>query len=172
MAEESEEVQEPKKASRKSVWLTLAAIVVVCLTVMGGATYYYFRSSSPSEEVLDLADTELDVVDSPLFVKSIGSFVVNLAPPDDSTFLSAEISLGYPQLDKEVQDEITTEIDDRLAQIRHNVNMVLSSRKKNDIVSVEGKKRLNRELLIQINGLLSSGKVQELYFEKFVFQNQ
>jgi flagellar FliL protein len=73
-----------------------------------------------------------------------------------------DLELGSPGLEAEVTK--------RLPQVRDSILMILPSKRFDDISSVEGKIALRDEILEKLNGLLTLGKITNIYFKEFVVQ--
>lgn len=171
MADEPEVAQPQKGPNKTLIFVVLAVIIVLCGAVLAGGVWWMKSRSTPEDiiEASEIASNE-DDTNQPLTTKALDSFVVNLAPPDDSTFLSLVITLAYTDNEKNV--EFSKELEARQAQLRHSINMILSSKKKREISTVEGKERVNREIMTTVNSILTKGKVEAIYFDKFVLQGQ
>jgi flagellar FliL protein len=65
---------------------------------------------------------------------------------------------------------LENEIDKRLPQIRDSILMILPSKRFADISSAAGKIALRDEILETLNGYLSQGQINRIYFKEFVVQ--
>lgn len=73
------------------------------------------------------------------------------------------VSLGY-----ENNPELNAEFVQRTVQIQHIINIILRSKKYEDMDSVEDIIGLSEEIKAHINTILVAGKVKEVYFKEFV----
>ena len=74
------------------------------------------------------------------------------------------------RLDVEVRDATEEEMQRKTPKIRDSLIVLLSSKKYEEIGSLEGKARLREEILFRLNRILGEGKAQEVYFTDFVVQ--
>lgn len=78
-------------------------------------------------------------------------------------FAKLTVSLGY-----EDSIELNTELVKRRVQIRHLINIILRGKRYEDLDSVEDSIALSEEIKAQVNVVLISGKIKEVYFSEFV----
>jgi flagellar FliL protein len=57
-----------------------------------------------------------------------------------------------------------------MVEVRDAIILVISSRNSEELLKPEGKEKLKRDIRETLNGLLSSGEVEEIYFVDFVMQ--
>lgn len=97
-------------------------------------------------------------------IYSLETFIVNLADKGGNRYLrvTMDLELGSAGLEAEVIK--------RLPQVRDSILMILPSKRFDDISSVEGKIALRDEILEKLNGLLTLGKITNIYFKEFVVQ--
>jgi len=90
-------------------------------------------------------------------------FIVNLFDERGVRYLKV-------RLDIEVWDATEEEIQKKTPKIRDSLIVLLSSKKYEEIGSLEGKARLREEILFRLNRILGEGKAKEVYFTDFVVQ--
>jgi len=78
-------------------------------------------------------------------------------------FLKVKIALAY---EKDVT--LNSELISRKSQILHIVNILLQSKKYEDLNSVSGAIELAEEIKAHVNVVLIAGKVKEVYFQEMV----
>jgi flagellar FliL protein len=94
----------------------------------------------------------------------LDTFVVNLAGPGLGRYFRTSLSLAVrSEHDKE-------EIKEFIAPVRHAVIMYLTSRKVEDLVDPEGKKKMREEMLKLVNGAIGKKMVHNVYFKEFLIQ--
>lgn len=91
------------------------------------------------------------------------SFLVNIASDQGPKFLQAQMELELE--DPAVEEEIAQ----KRPAIRDAVIVLLSSRSYRDLRDAGGVRALRSDLIRSVNGLLSSGKIKEIYFTQFHF---
>jgi len=104
----------------------------------------------------------------PLATRKLKSFRVNLDAVDETNaqvFVQCEISLAF---DDTTNKELTTELTSRDDQIRSRINSLISSKTVDEInTSFKRENYLAREILNEINSLLTKGQIKEVYITQF-----
>jgi len=67
-------------------------------------------------------------------------------------------------------EEAVSEVERRISQIRDIILMLIPSKTLRDIRKFDGKKNLSYEIMSEINYVLKSGSVSNIYFTEFVIQ--
>lgn len=80
-------------------------------------------------------------------------------------FARITVSLGY-----EASELLTSELHSRSDQISHIIQVQLNGRKYADMDTLEKKISLAEEIKSQVNAVMVSGKVKEVYFVEFITQ--
>ncbi len=161
--QEEEEAGGEKAAGSKPL-LKWAIIAVVVLVLVGGGVFIGSKMQllPSTESKNDTAATKKE--------KEIGkmwpmeTFIVNLAGGKGRRYLKVRMNL---ELDHE---KLELEVQQKVAQIRDSILILLSSKSFTQIESMEGKNTLREEILVRVNGLVTSGKVRGVYFTEFVVQ--
>ena len=78
-------------------------------------------------------------------------------------FLKVKIALGY---DKD--PTMNSELISRKSQIQHIINILLQSKKYEDLNTVSGAVELAEEIKAHVNVILIAGKIKEVYFQDFI----
>ncbi len=91
-------------------------------------------------------------------------FVVNLSDPGGKRYLKSLIELEFNE------DSVQKELDARLPQVRDVILLHLSSKTIEDVQNIDGKIELKNSLITQVNQVLKTGKIMNLYFTQFVIQ--
>lgn len=91
------------------------------------------------------------------------SFLVNISSDQGPKFLQAQMEL---ELEEAAVEE---ELAQKRPAIRDAVIVLLSSRSYRDLRDASGVRALRTDLMRSINGLLSTGKIKEIYFTQFHF---
>lgn len=61
--------------------------------------------------------------------------------------------------------DLQAELGKRRVQIKNKINMIISGKTKEKLETPEGKQNLKVEIKEQINQLLQSGKIMDVYFK-------
>ena len=164
MPEESPQQQEQKSGSHKGL---LIAVGILAILVVAGVGAVYVMAKGGNSTVENTGNTDGNSAGKEPHSWNLGSLIVNLAPPDDQTFLKVELSFGY-QSKQEAQ--FSGELEKRRDQLLDLINMTLSSKKYGEINNVHGKTQLKEEIIRRVNETLTTGKIDEIYFRVFTFQ--
>ncbi len=147
----------PPKKSKKKLFVILGALVV--LLGGGGAGAWYFLGSSASKEAHE------EPAKAPIFLP-LETFTVNLQ--DGEQYLQLDITL---QLTDPAQVDL---LKLHMPRIRSRLLSLLSSKRADELITTEDKKKLTQEILAQVKQPLSpKGKPQQVddaLFTSFVIQ--
>jgi flagellar protein FliL len=91
------------------------------------------------------------------------TFVVNLAGSKGRKVLKVNMELEVKGA------EVVKEIDNRKAQIRDFIIIILSSKSYEEVSAKDGKESLKTEIKDNINSFLSKGKILNVYFTELVY---
>ena len=91
------------------------------------------------------------------------TFVVNLAGSKGRKVLKVNMELELKGF------EVVKEIDNRKAQIRDFIIIILSSKSYDEVSTKEGKDALRNEIKDNINSFLSKGKILNVYFTELIY---
>lgn len=93
---------------------------------------------------------------------SAGDFTANLSGPASTHYVKVNVNL---ELGKELDEE---EMKKRKPQIRDRIISLLNGKKPTDLQSTDGRNFLKEEIKTVVNGLLTSGKIEGVYFSTFI----
>lgn len=91
------------------------------------------------------------------------TFIVNLAGSKGRKVLKVNMELEVKG------QEVIQEIDNRKAQIRDFIIIILSSKTYDEVSTKEGKDALRNEIKDNINSFLSKGKIVNVYFTELIY---
>jgi len=117
----------------------------------------FLTGSSPPEEII----TEEKLIGT---IYALDSITVNLAGEGAKRYLGVSL---YLELDRA---EAIKEIEELKPRLLDSLITLLSSKKLEDIDTIEGKNNLRREIVAQFNERLSRGRVINVYFGEFIIQ--
>jgi len=162
--EENGEAAPPKKSKGK-----LIIILVIALIVLGGGGFgvYHFVLKKPEKKAEAKVPEKTPQQDLNAIVGTmypLKTFLVNIGDEEENRFLKTTLTL---ELDN---DDVKDELDKRLAQIRDIILLHLSTKRFADVRTVDGKYILREELLDQLNNILITGKIKNVYFTEFIVQ--
>lgn len=169
--EGSESPQEKKGFSKILVKiLVFAAFGIVAIILIVLINYIMIKSmTKPKTEVVDTRsyDPSFRPRTAPLMTRKLQPFRVNLDVTDEASsqvFVQCEISLAYDGTNTALTNELVTRDD----QIRSRINSIIASKRYDEInTSFKRESYLSREILNEINSILISGRIQDIYITQF-----
>lgn len=191
----ADEPAEAKKGGKKKI--ILIAVVILLVGGAGGGGYYFWRASAvaaaetaskkssekkakkesdqeaapaePKKTSADGTDPLQNALPKDEDVKKIVElppFIVNLADTEQARYLRMTVSLGIDE------EEGANEKPDQLfiTRVRNAMLAVLSDKRSDQILSVEGKTKLRKELLQAAQAASTSPEVKAIYITDFIVQ--
>jgi len=165
------EGEEKKTAEKKGFKGLSSGIVRILLYIIGiiiliaiSVTISYLVASKTAEkpDKISIEQTYKNVT-PPYDTLRLADFTINTSDVDEQHVIRVTIALAYTQKDAAVSAELAQ----REAQIRDIINRILSSKRKDEIDSIEGKENLKNEIKNAINNILVNGKIKDVYFIDF-----
>jgi flagellar FliL protein len=160
----------PASGSKSSL---LIGLVVVNMLVVGFVGYMIWKGRKAEEakpgveKVIEgEAQTQVEENAAPEEVGKViplETFVVNLAGSKGRKVLKVNMELELKGT------EVVKEIDNRKAQIRDFIIIILSSKSYDEVSTKEGKDALRNEIKDNINSFLSKGKILNVYFTELIY---
>jgi len=176
---ENTEVQVEKKGG-SNILLIVVASVLFLILIGGGVAGYLLLNED--EEVLADANkavaTQQVVQKKKETTKSVRStnyaeigqmypmdqFVVNLYSESGGRYLKAALNFEI------AGEELAAELDAKKPLIRDIVIKALSAKTYEEISTIKGKENLKDEIVMNVNEVISDGKINNLFFTDFVIQ--
>ena len=142
----------PPKKSKK---MLIIILVVVLLLVLGGgaaAVLLMKKKGGEGEEAtphaaLEPTKIKVDLSKPPTFV-TLEPFTVNLAPAEGDHYL--QVVLVLKVVDTTVAEQMTA----YMPEVRHEVNLLLSSKLPSEVATVEGRENLAYDIMVRANYVL------------------
>ena len=155
--------------SNKILVLLIGVLMVLMLGMGGGLFLMWNKLSDIDIQVKNAnAGTQSSypaAADQPLGpIYALETFIVNLADKGGKRYLRVTMALELGN------NELESEVEKRLPQVRDSILMILPSKQFADVSSVDGKTALRDEILAKLNEFLTQGKVTNIYFKEFVVQ--
>lgn len=178
-------VPEVVKKKRGKELIIIALVVLILLGGAGGGFFYWRKVSAASQQEQAKKNTEKpdpeqkapknagDALENALpddhdvkKIVELPPFIVNLADTEQARYLRMTISLGING------GEAANEKPDQLfmTRVRNAILAVVSEKKSGDILSVEGKTKLRKELLTAAQAASEEPKVIAIYITDFIVQ--
>ena len=148
--------------------LLIAAAGVLFVGGMGAGFYVLWSKISSLETAAHAStpggEVEAEEEDKVRPVFHLDSMIVNLADGDGRRYLRTTMEAEL------VDDSVSQQITERLPQIKDTILKITSTRRFEDICSIEGKNALRDEIVATLNGILKKESITNLYFTEFVVQ--
>jgi len=153
----------------------LIGLVVINMVVLLGVGFMSWRSirnqaADPSKEIEQVIEGEKKTQEAEKIqseeigkVIPLETFIVNLAGSKGRKVLKVNMELEVKGAD------VIQEIDNRKAQIRDFIIIILSSKTFEEVSTKEGKDHLRNEIKDNINTFLVKGKVSNVYFTELIY---
>jgi flagellar FliL protein len=155
-----EDTGEKKKSPMK---LVIILLVVLLLAGGGVVGWMMMRGDKDTTGAAAGSKPAAQEVDEGISYP-MDTFVTNLADPGGKRYIKTKITLEY------TDEKLGDELKQRLPQLRDVILSLLGSKTLADIQGIDGKIALRTELIRQINQILKTGKIRNLYFTEFVIQ--
>ncbi len=165
MADEEAQEAPPQKAGSGKKMIVLGLVGILLLGGGGGAAWFFMGGDKKEEggkHAQDDHGEEHAVEPGP--VVELDPFLLNLADRDELRFLKVSIKL---ELDR---PEEKTDYQNKVPAIRDTLLVLLSSKESQLLRTVNGKRRVREEIMKRVNGVMSKGKISNVYFTDFIIQ--
>jgi flagellar FliL protein len=151
--------------------IVLYILVVVNMLVVAGVGFMVYKNAHKPVATVDQVvegtkkDDHAEAEKTPEVGKVIPleTFIVNLAGSKGRKVLKVNMELEVKGQD------IIQEIDNRKAQIRDFIIIILSSKTYDEVSTKEGKDGLRNEIKDNVNSFLSKGKIVNVYFTELIY---
>lgn len=178
MAEEKAAAPAPEAApsgGSSKAPILLIALAVINMLVVAGVGFMLFQNrkkeaAEPKLEHVVKGEHETHEHEKTEEKSVVGkiipleTFIVNLAGSKGRRIAKVNIEL-------EISGEnLMTEIEQRKAQIRDMIIILLSGKTYDQVATKEGKDQLREEIMKTVNSFLTKGKINQVYFTEFLYQ--
>ena len=164
MAEETATEAAPAKAGSGKKMMVLGLAGVLLLGGGGGAAWFFMGGQKEEGEKHAKNDPGEEHAGEPGPVMELEPFLLNLADRDELRFLKVSIKL---ELDR---PEEKTDYQNKIPAIRDALLVLLSSKESQLLRTVNGKRRIREEIMTRVNGVMSKGKIANVFFTDFIIQ--
>lgn len=168
----------PKKSKLMIVFVAIVVLLLLIAAALVGVLLLVKGKKSGGADaapVVTMTPT-VDLSKPPVFVQ-LDTFTVNLAREETDHYLQTVIVLRVADA------TVGTQINGFMPEIRHRINLLLSSKTPSDLSTMEGREKLAQEILTQVNSALGFnppppgtiagmqfGPVQGVLFNSFIVQ--
>jgi len=174
--QEAPETEQPRKKKGMRKRLVLIILLILILAAGGGGGFYYWRHRAAvrSPGTTEAADhktgngqkhstaqgDETDVKE----VIELQPFIVNLADRNETRYLRMTISLGVGDSSDGKPDPIYT------TRVRNAILAIITTKTSDQVLTVEGKAELRKEMLGAARSAVNKPEVQAIYITDFIVQ--
>lgn len=144
MAKEDKKAAEAAPSKPKKKLILLIAVALLVLGLGGGAAWYFLKGGKHGSEEQKVS---ANLSAQPIFV-SLEPFTVNLQREQGDQVLQVGLSFKF------YNQDLNDKIKNAMPEIRSNLLLLLSSKHASELISVEGKKKLAREIIKAVNTIL------------------
>lgn len=164
MAEDDAKEEAPIKAGAGKKLILIIILGVLLLGGGGGAAWFFMGGTEEKPAEHDEHAKAETGHEEPGPVMELEPFLLNLADREELRFLKVSIKL---ELDR---PEEKTDYQNKIPAIRDSLLVLLSSKESQLLRTVNGKRRVREEIMTRVNGVMSKGKVANVYFTDFIIQ--
>ena len=125
--------------NNKKMVIIIAAVV---LAIGGGAGWYFVKSKNSDHQ-----EVKVEQPKEPKFI-ALDTFTVNLQREEADQFLQINISLKF------FEPELEEKIKAVMPEIKSKLNLLLSSKRASELVTVAGKRKLATDIATEANNVL------------------
>ena len=155
--------EEGKGGKGKFIIMIVAALILVAGSI--GGTLYFSGALDKKEEDQVKVISELNPT---FYIKLEPEFIVNFAGDQEASYIQVEIELMTR--DQSFVDEATK----KMPAIRHQILLILSNQKFNELRTRDGKDKLRTDILNKIQEMIPGNPkvpaIESIYFTMFVMQ--
>ncbi len=164
MAEENAAVEAPVKAGMGKKMILMILVGILLLGGGGGAAWFFMGGKDEKPNAHEEQAKAEGAHEEPGPIMELEPFLLNLADRDELRFLKVSIKL---ELDR---PEEKTDFQNKVPAIRDALLVLLSSKESQILRTVNGKRRVREEIMTRVNGVMSKGKIANVFFTDFIIQ--
>jgi flagellar FliL protein len=157
--EQAAAAPEPKK--KKTLLIVLLSALLLVFGAGGFVTYSLVLKEKPPAETAAETAAAPETPKTQLF--PLDPFIVNLVDDQGIRYMKLQLQLELKDLDPPSMER-------EIPKIRDSLVVLLSSKRFDEISTMEGKARLREEILYRLDRILGAGKAEAVYFTDFVVQ--
>lgn len=150
-AKSDDDTEESAPKSKKKLIIIIVVVIVVLLAVGGAAVWFLTKDKGAEAGSEGKADApKAESKEEPKFI-SLDAFTVNLQREEGAEadqYLQLNVSL------KVVESDLEEKVKAVLPEIRSKINLLLSSKRASEIVTIVGKKKLALDIATEANSVL------------------
>ena len=165
----------PKRSWRGKLWILIGVLALIAAGEVGRRTWIYFQAAKGAKAASETGKAGAGATtyahsgkaEEAKVAASLDPFLVNLSDPQAVRFVKVTFQLGMTGDSEEFSKNPIA-----IAAARDAIISLLSAKTSEQILTVEGKRKLREEVRERVNSVLSASKarVQNVYIVEFVVQ--
>lgn len=166
--EEDDDKKEAAGGGKKKLIIMILAVLLLGGGGVGGSLYFMGMLGGGSGKATEDKQEHKEVKKVPIYFAFPQAFTVNFETDQGLRFL--QVSVEIMTYDQSAVDALGT----HMPVIKNNIILLLSNQTYDDLISVEGKKKIRQNMLAEIQAVMdkyeAESVVEEVYFTNFVMQ--
>jgi len=156
--------QPPQRAGAMKLLLIGIPVFLVQLVVVYFLVAKFMAAPSPLQADAPKQSDKKESAETAQSIFVVKDIIVNPAGTNGTRFLLTTVGFEVNNPERE------KELEKKEVQLRDVLNTILTSKGLNDLVSVEQREQLRKEILMKVGEMLPSGSLTNVYFSKFIIQ--
>lgn len=168
--------KQPQAPAKKNSNMGIIIGLVVVILLLGGGGFYFYTTMNAAD-ALPEDEEEPEITETNIYFSGFETNIVNLAESGESEYMYLKYGFDVEL----IKDSVGSEIAVRLPRLTSLIAGVMSNREWCEIATAQGRDRLARELMSELNDALVTPEEEEseegpvdkiigLYFTTFVAQ--
>ena len=170
MADENNEQEAADAAPKKSKKKLIFIILILMFLIAGGTGgFFYWRHRSAQKQLAVMAEAEKQEKHTGGEEQEVAEvvellpFIVNLADREEPKYLRMTVSLGIGEGTEKPDPLFTT-------KVRNAILAVVTTKTADQVLTVEGKTELRKEMLEAAKSCVNKPEVRAIYITDFIVQ--
>lgn len=152
--------------SIKKLFIFIVPIFIIQVVLIYFLIGKFLSQPQSPQPVHENEPQQIETVDTlrDFSVYVVNDIVINPAGTNATRFLLTTI--GFEVASEDTKEELIK----KDVQLRDILNTILTSKRLEELVDVEQRALLREEIITEVNGLVQSGNINQVYFSKFIIQ--
>lgn len=167
--------KQPQAPVKKTSNMGLIIGLIMVIILLGGGGFYFFTTMNAADALPE--EEEPEITETNIYYSGFETNIVNLAEIDESEYMYLKYGFDVELIEESVASQIAI----RLPRLTSLIAGVMSNREWPEIATAQGRDRLARELMGELNDALITPEEEEseegptdkiigLWFTTFVAQ--
>jgi flagellar basal body-associated protein FliL len=172
-------LKSPDGPTRRGAMLFVFSLLGI-IAVLGFSVRYVWMQRKGLEEQMaqtgeagknfgDFIKKQSDEAKQKYSLLSLGTYTINLKPIEGSKPGPGVMNIAEVEIQIQCDSKETCGlVDDRKTKVRDEVTNLFTAMEREELLSREGKRRLKKKILDQLNSDAPKGKIEDLFFTKLI----